>query len=165
MQSGVRSSCHQSCSSWFSSVDIVHDVAQVALEHTAAGWSSSKVAGQWREGTIGRGKSGIVTLEAQFATRRRRREHKDELSRLADRALRSVQLGELSDRHWKALVWRWAQRRRFRFWVIQRRALPFRERLFEAVREVRPERFDLDEKLFLQCVRSSRRGGQAALQA
>ena len=103
-------------------------------------------------------------FEAQFATRRRRREHKDELSRRADRALRLVQLGELSDKNWKALVRRWAHRRRFRFWVVQRRALFFRDigclkQFGKFVQNV----FELDEKLFLQCVRSSRRGGTGGL--
>ena len=41
-------------------------------------------------------------LKAQSATRRRRRKHKDELSRRAEKALRFVQMGELSTA-WQAL--------------------------------------------------------------
>ena len=97
-------------------------------------------------GTVGRGKFGVVP---SVAKRRRRREQNDELGRRVARAL---------DRHWKALVGRLAQRRRFRCYMVQKSAFPVDERLSDVVREVRPERFELDEDLFVQCVRSSRRG-------
>ena len=104
----------------------------------------------------------LSKFEAQFATRRRRREHKDELSRRADRALRSVQLGELSVGRQELEGARLALGTKETIQVLgdPEKGPPFpRERLSEAVREVRPERFELDEKLFLQYVRSSRRGG------
>ena len=103
-------------------------------------------------------------LKAQSATRRRRREQKDELSRGADRALGLVQLGELSAGRQALEGARLAPGTEETLQVLrdpEKRPPVPRERLSEAVREVRPERFEFDEELFLQfCEIVQERGGR-----
>ena len=89
------------------------------------GWSSALSRWEWAQ--LVEESLEWSHLKAQSATRRRRREQKDELARRAARTLGLVQLGELSS-IWKAPVWRLVQRRRFKHNVIQRSALPVHER-------------------------------------
>ena len=100
-------------------------------------------------------------LKAQSSTRRRRREQKDELSRRAERALGFVQMGELSTARQALEGTRLAPGNDETLQVLRdpekHPPLP-RETLSEAVRSADPDPFELDGELFLQCVRSSRRG-------
>ena len=100
-------------------------------------------------------------MKAQSATRRRRREQKDELSRLAERALGFVQMGELSTARQALEGARLAPGNDETLQVLrdpEKRPPLLRETLSEAVRSADPDPFELDGELFLQCVRSSRRG-------
>ena len=150
-------------------MEIVLDVAPKAPEWTPAGDQVPKKKLQERFAAFSKGEWAQLVdaslewshLKAQSATKRRRREQKDELGRLAARALGLVQLGELSAGRQALEGARLAPGTEETLQVLrdpEKRPPRPRERLSEAVREVRPEKFDLDEKLFLQCVRSSRRG-------
>ena len=119
-------------------------------------------AGQWAE--LVRNSLATSATGSQAAIRRRRRRNHDDVRKRADRALQLVQMGELSagrlaldgaqvaggdDATLKALT----DKRR-------RPAVP-RATLSQSILEAQPEVFSLDEGLFVQSLRSSRRGAAA----
>ena len=119
-------------------------------------------AGQWAE--LIRGSLAMSATGSQAAVRRRRRQNHDDVHKRADRARQLVQMGELSAGR---LVLDGAQvaegnNATLEALTDQRRrpAVP-RAPLSQSILEAQPEVFALDEGLFVQSLRSSRRGAAA----
>ena len=123
-------------------------------------------AGQWAE--LIRGSLALSATGSQAAIRRRRRRNHDDVHKRADRAMQLVQMGELSAGR---LALDGAQvaggdHATLQALTDQRRrpAVP-RAPLSQSILEAQPEAFSLDEGLFVQSLRSSRRGAAAAFLA
>ena len=119
-------------------------------------------AGQWAE--LIRGSLALSATRPQAAIRRRRKRNHDDVQKRADKAMQLVQMGELSAGRLAldgALVAGGDGATLKAFTDQKRRPAMPRAPLSQSILEAQPEVFSLDEGLFVQSLRSSRRGAAA----